>query len=59
MPILDTDVEVARRLFDVNFLGMLAVVKAFVPLIVESGVGGCVLNMGSCAGLLNLPWSGE
>jgi 1-acylglycerone phosphate reductase len=59
MPILDTDVEKARKLFDVNFLGTLAITKAFVPLLIEGGEGGCVLNMGSGAGLVNVPWSGK
>ncbi|XXH01279.1 hypothetical protein Hte_007633 [Hypoxylon texense] len=33
MPFADTDVDAARRLFDVNVLGVVAVTKAFLPLL--------------------------
>ncbi|KAF2970725.1 hypothetical protein GQX73_g2778 [Xylaria multiplex] len=36
MPFADTDVEVARKLFDVNVLGVFAVTKAFLPLLLAA-----------------------
>ncbi|KAI0413071.1 short-chain dehydrogenase/reductase [Xylaria grammica] len=36
MPFADTDVEVARRVFDVNVLGVFAVTKAFLPLLLAA-----------------------
>ncbi|KIA75669.1 oxidoreductase [Aspergillus ustus] len=54
MPALDTDVDEARKMFDVNLLGVLAITQAFFPLVRESR--GCIMNMGSITGVLNAPW---
>lgn len=54
MPGLDTDIEEARKMFDVNLWGALAMIQAFHPLV--SAAKGCVINMGSITGLLNTPW---
>lgn len=57
MPLLDSDLDASKKLFDVNVWAMLEVTKAFVPFLVESK--GTVVNVGSSAGLLPLPWTGR
>ncbi|KAK8009348.1 hypothetical protein PG991_011899 [Apiospora marii] len=54
MPALDTDIDAARRLFDVNFFAPLAVLQAFAPLLVKAR--GCVVNQSSAAGLMSMPF---
>ncbi|KAK7921484.1 short-chain dehydrogenase/reductase [Apiospora marii] len=54
MPALDTDLDAARRLFDVNFFAPLAVLQAFAPLLVKAR--GCVVNQSSAAGLMSMPF---
>ncbi|KAL2865881.1 SDR family oxidoreductase [Aspergillus lucknowensis] len=54
-PALDSDLDYARRMFDVNFWGMVHVTHAFMPLLIESE--GTVVNISSMAGVLNVPWS--
>lgn len=55
-PMLDTDIEEARQMFDVNLWGVLAMTQAFFPLL--RNAKGCVVNMGSITGVLNTPyWS--
>lgn len=56
MPLLDVDVEDAKKVFDVNLWGVLAVTKAFAPLVVQER--GTVVIVGSTAGVLNIPWTG-
>ncbi|KAI0392006.1 putative short-chain dehydrogenase/reductase [Xylariaceae sp. FL0594] len=56
MPVLDTPIEEARKTFEVNFWGVLAMVKAFAPLLIDSGGGGVVVNVASIAGAVPLPW---
>ncbi|KAG4442941.1 hypothetical protein IFR05_001554 [Cadophora sp. M221] len=46
-----------RAVFETNLWGPLAVIRAFVPIMVESG-GGTLVNIGSSAGVLNVPWNG-
>lgn len=61
MPILDADLDEARRLFDVNVWGLLAVTQAFAPLLVASASKGGkprVVNIGSVAGRQPAPWQG-
>lgn len=56
MPTLDTDIEEARKMFDVNLWGVLAMTQAFHELLCKAK--GCVVNMGSITGFLNTPyWS--
>ncbi|XXH05691.1 ATP-binding cassette long-chain fatty acid transporter pxa1 [Hypoxylon texense] len=54
MPVLDVDVDVAMRVYDVNVLGVIRVVQAFAPLLIESG--GRVVNLSSVGGVVNTPW---
>lgn len=56
MPLLDTSIDEAKRLFDVNVWGMLAVTQAFAPLIIEAK--GAVLNVSSLAGAVQMAWQG-
>ncbi|KAH8882251.1 putative hydroxybutyrate dehydrogenase [Thozetella sp. PMI_491] len=54
MPALDVDIEAGKRMFDVNFWGVLRMVQAFSPLLVEAK--GTVVEMGSVAGLFSVPF---
>lgn len=55
-PLLDTDVAEAKRLFDVNVWGVLAMVQGFAPLLIEAG--GVVFNQSSIDSELNMVWAG-
>lgn len=57
MPLVDADLDQGRRMFEVNFWGMLATVQAFTPLLVKSK--GTVVNVSSVGGILYTPWIGE
>ncbi|KAL5321396.1 hypothetical protein ACEPPN_009354 [Leptodophora sp. 'Broadleaf-Isolate-01'] len=46
-----------RAVFETNLWGPLAVIRAFVPIMVESS-GGTLVNIGSSAGVINVPWNG-
>ncbi|KAL3476900.1 NAD(P)-binding protein [Aspergillus californicus] len=54
MPALDTSLEDAKQLFDVNVFGAFAVTKGFMDLLVEAQ--GVVVNVCSISGVLNAPW---
>ncbi|KAF9894390.1 hypothetical protein FE257_007893 [Aspergillus nanangensis] len=54
-PALDTDLEYARRMFEVNFWGAVNVVQAFAPLMVARG-SGTIVNNASLAGAMHTPW---
>lgn len=56
MPILDVDLEPARKVFDTNFFGRVAVTQAFAPLLIASK--GTIVNIGSISGVTPTPWSG-
>jgi NAD(P)-dependent dehydrogenase (short-subunit alcohol dehydrogenase family) len=45
-----------RRAIDVNLMGPIHVIEAFVPPMIEAGRGGHLVNVSSAAGLLALPW---
>jgi NAD(P)-dependent dehydrogenase (short-subunit alcohol dehydrogenase family) len=47
-----------QQMIDVNLLGPIAVLEAFVPAMIEAGRGGHVVNVSSAAGLFGLPWHG-
>ena len=57
MPTLDTDIEEAKRMFDVNLWGVLAVTQAFAPLVIAAK--GSIVNGSSLASCLNPPWTSE
>ena len=45
-----------RQQVEVNLMGPIAVLSAFVPPMIEAGRGGQVVNVSSAAGLFGLPW---
>ncbi|KKK12379.1 hypothetical protein ARAM_006101 [Aspergillus rambellii] len=55
MPAIDTDLEEAKKLFDVNFWGAVAVIQAFSPLVIAAK--GTIVNVSSVASLLNVTWN--
>ncbi|RFU79398.1 short-chain dehydrogenase reductase [Trichoderma arundinaceum] len=55
MPGLDTSIEEAKKLFDLNFFGVLAMMQAFSPLLVAAR--GCVVNNSSVGGVIPFPFS--
>ncbi|KAL8382495.1 hypothetical protein RB595_006325 [Gaeumannomyces hyphopodioides] len=56
MPLLDTDPEQARRLYEVNVWGVLAVSQGFAPLLIAAG--GVMVNVSSLAGHVQMAWQG-
>lgn len=52
-PILDLDIDLAKQMFEVNVWGVIAVTKAFAPLVVAAS--GSIINIASIAGLLAPP----
>jgi len=57
MPLLDVDIEDAKKMFDTNVWGLLGVTKVFAPLVIKEA--GVVVNVGSSAGVVYFPWSGS
>ena len=45
-----------QRMVDVNLLGPINVLEAFVPPMIAAGRGGHIVNVSSAAGLFGLPW---
>ena len=56
MPLLDENIDAAKRIFDSNVWGTLAVTQAFVPLLIKAQ--GTLVNITSISGYLNIPWMG-
>lgn len=56
MPLLDSQVAVTNKMFDVNLFGLVAVNQAFAPLLIASS--GIIVNIGSIVGKSPLPWQG-
>ncbi|KAI0409136.1 NAD(P)-binding protein [Xylaria palmicola] len=56
MPVMDTDIEESKKLFDTNLWGVVRVTQAFSPLLVNAR--GTVVNISSIAGVLNTPFMG-
>jgi 1-acylglycerone phosphate reductase len=56
MPLLDTDIEIVRNMFEVNLFALLATTQAFAPLLLKSK--GTIVNIGSIAGVAPLAWQG-
>ncbi len=45
-----------EQMVEINLLGPVSVLEAFVPAMIEAGCGGHVVNVSSAAGLFGLPW---
>lgn len=45
-----------KTMLDVNLLGPISVIEAFVPEMIRAGRGGHLVNVSSAAGLFGLPW---
>jgi 1-acylglycerone phosphate reductase len=56
MPLLDSQIAVAKEMFDVNVFALVAVTQAFAPLLIASK--GTVVNIGSIVGKFPFPWQG-
>ncbi|MCJ1243742.1 hypothetical protein MMC30_000939 [Trapelia coarctata] len=56
MPLADVDMETARKVFDVNFWGVLSMTKAFMPLLRKAK--GTVVNVSSVGALVPTPYLG-
>lgn len=55
MPGLDTSLQEAKKLFDLNFFGALAMIQSFSSMIVNAK--GCVINNSSVGGLIPFAFS--
>ncbi|KAL8699429.1 MAG: hypothetical protein Q9201_006008 [Fulgogasparrea decipioides] len=56
MPTLDMDLGEAKRMYDVNVWGVIAMIQAFAPLLILAK--GSIVNIASIAGYLYAPWMG-
>jgi NAD(P)-dependent dehydrogenase (short-subunit alcohol dehydrogenase family) len=45
-----------RNMIEVNLMGPIHMIEAFIPAMVEAGEGGHLVNVSSAAGLFGLPW---
>lgn len=58
IPLTDAPIEEAKKLFDLNVWSNMAMVQAFLPLILKSKLGGIIVNHTSTSSVLNPPFSG-
>ena len=56
-PLLDTGIKEAKKLYDMNVWGPLAIVQAFAPLLTEAK--GIISNHSSIAAGLPMVWTGK
>ncbi|KAK9234250.1 hypothetical protein V1525DRAFT_350564 [Lipomyces kononenkoae] len=56
MPTLDVEITEAKKVFDVNLWGVLAVTQAFAPLVIAAK--GSIVNISSVGGAIYPPWLG-
>ncbi|KAJ8117756.1 hypothetical protein OPT61_g1130 [Boeremia exigua] len=57
MPALDVNIETAKNLFDVNYWGPLRMIQSFGEMLIRAE--GCVVNIGSIAGVVNVPFQSQ
>ena len=57
IPVVDVDIEEAKKIFDVNFWGVLRTVQSFIPLLMEAK--GTIVTIGAGSGLVHLPYMGN
>ncbi|KAK4080997.1 hypothetical protein Trihar35433_2102 [Trichoderma harzianum] len=55
MPVLDTDISVAKDMFEVNYFGVLRVTQEFSPLVIAAK--GSIINMSSITGEFPNPYT--
>jgi short-subunit dehydrogenase len=56
MPLLDSDLDMGRKMFEVNVWGVVRVTQVFAPLVVNAK--GMIVNNVSTAACLGLPYQG-
>lgn len=56
MPLLDTNIKEAKKVFDVNFWSVLAVTQAFAPMVIKAK--GVIVNHSSIGWNLTIAWLG-
>jgi NAD(P)-dependent dehydrogenase (short-subunit alcohol dehydrogenase family) len=54
-PVQDYDAEVARRVLDVNTMGVFSVLAATAGLMIRAGTGGSIVAIASMAGVIGAP----
>ena len=57
MPLADVDLEKAKQVFEVNLWGVMAMTKAFMPLLLKAK--GTVVNISSVGAIVHTPWIGK
>lgn len=45
-----------QRMVDINLMGPINVMEAFVPAMIDAGRGGHLVNVSSAAGIIGMPW---
>lgn len=55
MPLLDSDLDEGKALFEVNFWGVLRTIQAFAPLLIAAE-GATIVNIGSIVASLYTPY---
>ena len=58
MPLLDADLDESRKLFELNVWSVLAVIKAFTPLLLKSTLGPIIVNNTAVASAVVTPFMG-
>lgn len=56
LPMLDSTIPEARKLFDLNFFAALDMIQAFAPMLIKAG--GCIVNNASVGGMRPLVFTG-
>ena len=56
-PLLDVDIDDAKRAYDTNFWSMLVMIQTFAPMLIRAK--GTVCNHGSIAGCFPMLWDGK
>jgi 1-acylglycerone phosphate reductase len=57
MPVLDIDMEVGKSIFEVNYWAVVRMVQNFSDMLIAAR--GTIVNVGSTAGVLHLPFQGK
>jgi NAD(P)-dependent dehydrogenase (short-subunit alcohol dehydrogenase family) len=55
-PLLDTDIDEAKKVYDLNVWGVIAMTQAFAPMLVKAK--GVVCNISSVAACFTFAWAG-